>query len=34
MAARNRSQIQPGRSSERGRIKRDRTHFNNRKTAV
>ena len=34
MAARNRSQIQPGRSSARGRIKTDRVHFNNRKTAV
>ena len=33
-AARNRSQIQPGRCNERGRIKRDRVHFNNRKTAV
>ena len=34
MAARNRSQIQPGRSSARGRIKTDRVHFNNRKSAV
>jgi hypothetical protein len=33
-ACRNKSQVQPGRSSERKRIKRDRTHFNNRKTAV
>lgn len=33
-ACRNKSQIQPGRSSERKRIKRDRSHFNNRKTAV
>ena len=34
MAARNRSQIQPGRQSPRKRVKRDRTHFKNRKTAV
>ena len=34
MAARNRSQIQPGRSSARGRINTDRVHFNNRKSAV
>ncbi len=33
-ACRNRSQIQPGRNDERKRVKRDRTHFNNRKTAV
>ena len=33
-ASRNRSQIQPGRKDERKKIKRDRTHFNNRKTAV
>lgn len=33
-ACRNRSQIQPDRSDDRKRIKRDRTHFNNRKTAV
>ena len=30
----NKSQCQPGRSSARNKIKRDRTHFNNRKTAV
>ena len=34
MAARNRSQVQPGRSSKRGRVKRDRVHFNNRKRSV
>ena len=34
MASRNRSQIQPGRNTPRNRIKKDRTHFNNRKTAV
>ena len=33
-AARFRSQIQPGRSTPRKHIKRERTHFNNRKTAV
>ena len=33
-ACRFRSQIQPGRSTERKRVKKDRTHFNNRKTAV
>ena len=33
-ACRNRSQIQPGRSTPRVRFKRDRTHFGNRKTAV
>ena len=33
-ASRFRSQIQPGRSTERKRVKRDRAHFNNRKTAV
>lgn len=33
-ASRFRSQIQPGRSTERKRIKKDRKHFNNRKTAV
>ena len=33
-ASRFRSQIQPDRSTERKRVKRDRTHFNNRKTAV
>lgn len=33
-ACRNRSQIQPGRSSKRGRISSDRRHFNNRKAVV
>lgn len=33
-ACRFRSQIQPGRNNQRNRVKRDRTHFNNRKTAV
>lgn len=28
------SQVQPGRSTPRKKVKRDRTHFNNRKTAV
>lgn len=33
-ASRSKSQIQPDRSSPRNRIKTERTHFNNRKTAV
>jgi hypothetical protein len=33
-ACRFRSQIQPGRKNQRNRIKRERSHFNNRKTAV
>jgi hypothetical protein len=33
-ACRFRSQIQPGRNDPRNRVKRDRSHFNNRKTAV
>ena len=33
-ACRNHSQCQPGRKDERKRIKRERTHFNNRKTVV
>lgn len=34
MSCRFRSQIQPGRSSIRNHVKRDRSHFNNRKTTV